>query len=30
LGANTTLLGGRVFSNSAVTLDTNTITIPTP
>jgi hypothetical protein len=28
LGANTTLLGGRVFSNSAVTLDTNTIAIP--
>ncbi len=30
LGATTTLLGGRVFSNSAVNLDTNTITIPTP
>jgi hypothetical protein len=28
LGANTTLLGGRVFSNSAVNLDTNTIAIP--
>jgi len=28
LGANTTLLGGRVFSNSAVTLDTNIIAIP--
>lgn len=28
LGANTTLLPGRAFSNSAVTLDTNTITIP--
>ena len=30
LGANTTLLPGRAFSNSAVTLDTNTITIPAP
>jgi hypothetical protein len=29
VGANTTLLGGRVFSNSAVTLDTNTIATPT-
>jgi Protein of unknown function (DUF3494). len=28
LGATTTLLGGRVFSNSAVNLDTNTIAIP--
>lgn len=30
LGANTTLLPGRAFSNSAVTLNTNTITRPTP
>ncbi|MHB8137860.1 MAG: Ig-like domain-containing protein [Smithellaceae bacterium] len=30
LGANTTLLGGRVLSSSAVTLDTNTIAIPIP
>lgn len=28
LGANSTLLPGRAFSNSDVTLDTNTITIP--
>lgn len=28
LGANTTLIPGRAFSNSAVTLSTNTITIP--
>jgi hypothetical protein len=28
LGANTTLLGGRVLSNSDVTLDNNTIAIP--
>lgn len=28
LGANTTLVPGRAFSNSAVTLNTNTITIP--
>lgn len=30
LGANTTLLPGRAFSNSDVTLSTNTITKPTP
>jgi hypothetical protein len=30
LGANTTLLPGRAFSNSDVTLSTNTITRPTP
>lgn len=30
LGANTTLLPGRAFSDSAVTLSTNTITRPTP
>jgi hypothetical protein len=30
LGANTTLVPGRAFSNSAVTLNTNTITRPTP
>lgn len=30
LGANTTLLPGRAFSNSAVTLNTNTITRPIP
>jgi hypothetical protein len=30
LDANTTLLPGRVLSNSAVTLSTNTITIPAP
>ena len=29
LGANTTLINGRVLSNSDVTLSTNTITIPT-
>ncbi|PKN85649.1 MAG: hypothetical protein CVU51_08475 [Deltaproteobacteria bacterium HGW-Deltaproteobacteria-1] len=30
LGANTTLVGGRVLSSSAVTLDNNTIAIPIP
>lgn len=30
IGANTTLLPGRAFSNSAVTLNTNTITRPIP